>query len=199
MLRKKRTLTSISASLLILGSAVLVHAAGMPQRTAITREEIASALTANGINVGHNQVEPLCDITASGSRTPHLQVVSVEPQNANVANVRLKCRSTGVCLPFYVLLHWQDPDEAKNTLRKWQIRDQSRAHGAQLPQDEMLVRSGKTATLVLASSNTRITMPVLCLQNGARGQSVRVMDKDSRRVYLAKVIAAGLVTSASLD
>ncbi len=169
----------------------------MPQRTAITREQIASALLMNGINVTHDQVERLSEITASGSGAPRLQVVSVQPQDANTANVRLKCSSTSVCLPFYVLLHWQDPEEATSSLPKWQKRDPSREE--RLAPDEMLVRSGKTATLVLASSNTRITMPVLCLQNGARGQSVRVMNKDSKRVYLAKVVAAGLVTSASLN
>ena len=199
MLRNWRSLASSSATFLIMGSALLAHASGIPQRTAITREQIASALLMNGINVTHDQVERLSDITAFGSGAPRLQVVSVHPQDANTANVRLKCSIASVCLPFYVLLHWQDPDEATSTLPKWQKRDQSRARGERLTPDEMLVRSGKTATLVLASSNTRITIPVLCLQNGARRQSVRVMNKDSKRVYLAKVIAAGLVTSASLN
>ena len=198
MLRNKRTLTSISANLLILASAVVAHAAGVPQRTAITREQIASALSANGIIVSHDQVVSLSDMTAS-SKAPHLQVVGVETQSANTAHVRLKCASTDVCLPFYVLLHWQDPDQATNTLRKWQVRNPAQADNEQLPKEEIVVHRGKAVVLVLASRHARITLPVLCLQNGARGQSVRVMNRDSKRIYLATVIAPGLVTSGSLD
>ena len=186
---------SILAMLLIVGSGLLARASGTPERATITRGQIVNALVTNGIHVSEGQVYPLAEITASGPGAPRLEVVSVRPQNGNTANVRLKCANTRLCLPFYVLIHWQDPDQVKDALLSGHLRTLSSAET--LSREEMLVKSGRTATLVLERENSRITMPVLCLQSGARGQSVRVRSKDSNKVYLATVIASGLVTSAS--
>ena len=45
----------------------------------------------------------------------------------------------------------------------------------------MLVRSGRTATLMFEGEYIHMTLPVLCLQNGGRGQQVRVISKDTKR------------------
>jgi hypothetical protein len=195
MAQRARTLISIWAMVLITGSGLLLRAYGAERRTTITREQIANALLNRGIHVKDFEIESLCDVTAIGAEAPVLQVVSIDPIDANTTSLRLKCAQNGVCLPFYVLLHWQDPGEANDTLRKWQVRKPAQVTGQHLNQEELLVRSGKIATLVLASARSRITIPVVCLQNGARGQNVRVLSKDSKKIYLAEVIAAGVVSS----
>ena len=40
-----------------------------------------------------------------------------------------------------------------------------------------------------------MTLPVLCLQNGGRGQQVRVISKETKKRYVARVTGPGVVTS----
>jgi flagella basal body P-ring formation protein FlgA len=42
----------------------------------------------------------------------------------------------------------------------------------------------------------RITLRVICLENGARGERVRVSSTDHKRIYQAEVIDPGLLKSA---
>ena len=51
----------------------------------------------------------------------------------------------------------------------------------------MLVRSGKVAVLVIEGDFLRMTFPVMCLQNGSLGQLVRVLNKETKKTYLAHV------------
>jgi flagella basal body P-ring formation protein FlgA len=39
-----------------------------------------------------------------------------------------------------------------------------------------------------------MTLPVMCLQNGGLGQQVRVLNKETKKTYLAHVTALGVVT-----
>ena len=44
-----------------------------------------------------------------------------------------------------------------------------------------------------------MTLPVMCLQNGGRGQQVRVVNKETKKTYLARVTGPGIVTSMLPD
>ena len=61
------------------------------------------------------------------------------------------------------------------------------------------MRSGKAAVLVFTGEHVRMTLPVLCLQSGGRGQRVRVVSKEKKKVYLARVTGPGVVTSVLPD
>ena len=62
-----------------------------------------------------------------------------------------------------------------------------------------MVHNGKDATLVFEGQNMRMIMPVLCLQNGVRGQRIRVISKDRKKVFLALVTGPGTLTSAVIN
>jgi len=42
-------------------------------------------------------------------------------------------------------------------------------------------------------------MPVRCLRNGVRGQHIRVISKDRKKVFLARVTGPGTLTSAVMN
>jgi flagella basal body P-ring formation protein FlgA len=65
--------------------------------------------------------------------------------------------------------------------------------------ENMLVRSGKVAVLVIEGDFLRMTFPVMCLQNGSLGQLVRVLNKETKKTYLAHVTGLGVVTSVLPD
>jgi Chaperone for flagella basal body P-ring formation len=182
-----------AAALLLMGMGPAPARADQLLRSPITASQITSALALSGVHVTNDQLESLSTVTAQ-SANPRLKLVKIEPLDGNTAKARMECEHTNICLPFYVVVHWQEADEAKTAVAKWQNAPEKSRRQPRLA--ELLVRSGKSATLVYEGQNLRMTLPVLCLQNGARGQHVRVISKDRKKVYLARVIGPGIVTSA---
>jgi Chaperone for flagella basal body P-ring formation len=56
-----------------------------------------------------------------------------------------------------------------------------------------LARPGRTAMLILEGAGIRISLPVICLEQGGLRQQVRVRDLRGRRVFHAEVVGAGLL------
>ncbi len=182
----------IAAICLIVGWAVVsVQAESKPGRVEIRPEQIRKTLAASGIRLTPEQLELLCTVSAT-QPSPRLKVVAIDPLDAGAARARLQCESTSVCLPFYVVLHWPTTNDAHAALKAW--GDSARTK----PQSvELLVHNGKLATMIFEGRNVRITQPVLCLQNGSRGQQIRVASEDRQRVWLARVTGKGIVTAGS--
>jgi len=179
------------AGLLLAGAKVSVRADDHP-RTPIRREWIMGALISSGVQIEPGQLEALSSVTAAVPN-PRLRVVSVEVLDGESDRARLQCERTDTCLPFYVVVHWGQPGNAQGA--------GSGRHGIGLglrPED-VLVRSGKAAVLVFEGEHVHMTLPVLCLQNGGRGQRVRVINKENKKVYLARVTGPGVVTSVLSD
>jgi hypothetical protein len=61
------------------------------------------------------------------------------------------------------------------------------------PKPPVLVKPGAAATLIMLGRNARITLSVLPLQPGAKGQTILVRDLATARVMAAKVIDTGLL------
>jgi len=179
---------ALFVALLFTGAGVSVRADDNP-RTPISREWILSALIASGVQIEPGQLEPLSNVTATVSN-PRLRVVSLEMLDGESDKARLQCEGSDTCLPFYVLVHWGQPGDEQPTLPARQVGTRS----GMRPED-VLVRSGKAAVLVFEGEHVRMTLPVKCLQSGSRGQRVRVISKELRKVYLARVAGPGVVTS----
>ena len=184
---------ALLAVLLAVGPGALpIGAAERPSRLVITIDQVAEALRASGVRATTQEIEPLCTVTAA-RLNPRLQVVNVEPLDGNSVKARLQCERASICLPFYVVLRWQTHDGLRDSMASWQARTVTGKR--RLQPKEMLVRSGKAATLVFEGQNMRMTLPVTCLQNGARGQRVRVISQDRKKIYLARVTGLGTVSS----
>jgi hypothetical protein len=54
-----------------------------------------------------------------------------------------------------------------------------------------LMRSGERAILVLQGGEMRISLPVICLGRGTLGESIRVLDRASHRVFVAQIAGEG--------
>jgi Chaperone for flagella basal body P-ring formation len=183
--RLSRTFALLAA--LLLAAAVTPVRAADNARTPISRDWILGVLETSGINITPDQMEQLSTVTAVGPK-PRLKVVSVEVLDGESDKVRLQCQQPNTCLPFFVLLHWGQPGRQNGRTTQ----------PAQQPEN-ILVRSGKAAVLVFEGDFLRMTLPVMCLQNGGLGQQVRVLDKETKKTYLARVTALGVVTSVLPD
>jgi len=188
-----RTRLNKFAGLMLLMVPLVARASSPAQRFAISSQQIADALASSGLSATAAQVEFLSDVSAA---TDHalLQVVSTASRPAGAAIVKLRCHDNNQCLPFYVLVH-----AFKTALLNSQVAGprlqlaSGREPLLETTSFPRMVRGGDPAILVLESADSRIRMPVVCLQNGARGQRIRVASRDHRRFFEGEVVGAGLL------
>jgi hypothetical protein len=198
--RLSRKLALFTALLLAaLAALVAPVRAADNSRTPISRQAILSILDSSGIQITPDQMEQLSSVTAAQPK-PRLKVVSVDVLDGESDKVRLQCEQPNTCLPFYVLLHWGQPEDESSALPgQPNARQEGRTTQPALRPEDMLVRSGKAAVLVFEGDFLRMTLPVMCLQNGGRGQRVRVLNKETKKTYFARVTGPGVVTSTLPD
>lgn len=157
----------------------------------IRTEVIASALTGIGIQVLPEQVTLMTDVVAT-TNAPRLSIRSMEKASDHRIIVRLECAMPEECLPFFVSIH---PEEENGE------QQSSSKAAAPLPSVPVFnsrsktfaIRSGTPATLQLDSDHVHIRISVICLENGAAGQRIRVTSPDHRQAYTAEVIDGALL------
>ena len=176
--------------LLLAGAGATVRAQEA-SRTPISRDCILRALHSSGVSILPGQMEELSGMTAAEPNPP-LKVLSIDMLDADSDKVLLRCEHPNTCLPFYVLVHWGQLEDG-STSRPGQT-DRKPAQPEQRA-GNLLVRSGRTVVLMLEGEYIHMTLPVLCLQNGGRGQQVRVISKDTKKRYVARVTGPGVVKS----
>ena len=164
-------------------------------RYSISAEQVAVAVGRIGVRVSPSQITVLADVVAT-TPAPVLQVRSLERLDADRFMVRLECVNEDSCLPFMTSIQ-VDEDEATK-LASISSRECLRCGAASEPAQQpgpgtVVVRSGSSAILELEGQHIHIRIPVICLQNGAAGQTIRATDKDHRRVYAAQVIDIGIL------
>jgi hypothetical protein len=144
---------------LILSVAMALPAiAATPGHTTITAEQVAAAINGAGIKVSADQVVLLSDVVAKTS-SPALKVESMERWGDRRMRVRMNCAKAEECLPFFVAVSWS----------------------------QAVVRAGSPAVLLIEGDHIHIQIQVVCLENGAPGQTIRASSKDHRQTYTAKV------------
>jgi hypothetical protein len=131
-------------------------------------------------------MEQLTEMTAA-EPNPLLKVLSVDMMDGESDKVLLRCEHPNTCLPFYVLVHWGHSGEGSG--RPGQSVENLEQSGSR--SQNLLVRSGKIVKLVLDGNYIHMTLPVLCLQSGGRGQRVRVISKETKKRYFPSLLKAG--------
>jgi hypothetical protein len=160
-------------------------AAAAPRRYAITTERIAAALSNGGVPVLPEQVTLPANVVAS-TADPVLKVMSIDRAGGQRALARLECASSQQCLPFIVTLRVSmEPAEASP-------RVQAAVFSSPRPSTP-LVRAGSPATLHLEGAHIHISLSVICLENGAMGQTIRATSKDRHQVYTVQVVRDGVL------
>jgi flagella basal body P-ring formation protein FlgA len=172
---------------------VLILVAVMPVALSQTRaaqmansaRRMADAMVLAGLSVSPDQIELLSGISST-RESASVRVVSVTDTTAGTVKVKLRCQDNQECLPFYVLVHGLDGAHV-GSVGVGAVP----VNTAKLLQN--VIRGGDHATLILETPDSRISLPVICLQSGARGQRIRVASTDRRQFFDAEVVATGMV------
>jgi hypothetical protein len=152
-------------------------------RSASSVEGVVDALALAGIVVGPSQIELLSGISSTGES---VRVVSVTDGTAGTVNVKLRCQDNHECLPFYVLVHGLDDAKVSSTIVR-------QAPVGKASSVQNVIRGGDHATLILESPDSRMSLPVICLQSGVRGQKIRVASPDRRQFFDAEIVSPGML------
>jgi len=78
----------------------------------------------------------------------------------------------------------------KEEKRRTIIRQSNRCQ-----QNDLLVRAGRSASLIVRTNGMRLTTPVLVLDCGSSGQRVRARVKKTNKFFEAQVTGENLVTA----
>ena len=181
MIRLNSTLTCM------LAAAIALPAVAAPRRFVITQERIASAVTNSGMQVSPEQVTLLSSVVASIAN-PQLKVISIDRSYGTQSLARIECATRDQCLPFLVKLSAGTASTTSAASVPLSVSSNPQARPS-----PPLVHSGSPATLLLEGPHIHITVPVICLQNGALGQTVRASTRDRRITYTAHVVRDGVL------
>ena len=159
-------------------------------RTPTSSDHIAAALVAAGLQVRADQIEVLSS-TGPACTDTGLTVLSVSNWREGMKKARLRCKENSDCVPFYVILHRANTLEIPPQFLK-QTKDAAGPKPA-IKTSSIVVRGGQAATLILQNADMQITLRVRCLQNGKRGDHIRVVGSETKRIYRAEVMETGLL------
>jgi hypothetical protein len=151
-------------------------------RFVVSPEQVTRAMRASGVPVSVEQIELLSSVR-SRQAEPSLRVVTVRQWQGNTRKAELRCTNGAACLPFYVLVRNSDA-EAQNSPRAQSNSAEIRAHD---------VHVGDPAVLIFERDQSRITIRVVCVQAGDRGQKIRVASRDRKKFYEGEVLQSGLL------
>jgi hypothetical protein len=159
-------------------------------------EEVTAALATRGISMQTDQVEFLAPVK-SRRPEPALEVERLQAANRASLLARIRCREAGECLPFYVVLHLSDKQQSQALLERLPATASPvQAARTPTPRPNWVVRAGQRATFVLEREDVRASAPVICLQNGQQGESIRVSSLDHKRIMVGEIVAPGLLHGA---
>jgi hypothetical protein len=172
-------------------AALTLPAVAAPVRAIITADEVAAAISAAAMVVSPDQVTLLTEVVAK-SNAPSLKVESIEQWGNHRIKVRLGCEDQDDCLPFYVAVRFDQENGAKPAGPR---SDKTPSVGARPTQGQQafVVRSGSRAVLLIDGGHVHVRLNVICLENGATGQNIRVECKDPKQTYVAKVVNGGVL------
>lgn len=164
-------------------------------RYAIGAEQVAATVSSIGVPVASGQVSILADAVAA-TPSPVLQLRVVERTGVGRFSVRIECENGNDCLPFMASVQMDQSGATKmeEVAARLSILKTSYSNsGGQPRPKQIVIRNGSLATLQLDGAHVHIRIPVICLESGAAGQTIRATDKDHRHTYAAQVVENGLL------
>jgi len=99
----------------------------------------------------------------------------------------LRCSSRRVCSPFLVTMHGNPGLFREAPARQTHTRKELTP----------IVRRGQKAWLLIDDGRVRVSLRVTCLQNGAIGERIRILDPTNHRFLQAEVVAPQLLKATS--
>ena len=96
----------------------------------------------------------------------------------------MECANSAECVPFFVAIEGAERPEDIGIMG-W---DMEPLHGSQTAAGSLVVHAGSAANLVLEGPHMHMQLPVICLESGRAGETIRVTSKDHRQTFSAEIV-----------
>lgn len=188
-------LMAIMGLFVLMASACAANLVSPAMPYLVRADRVADTLAARGISVQPGQLEFLASVKSS-RRYPELEIEHLQATGRGSVLARIRCREAGVCLPFLVVLHLTARQHPEAILERLPATKVQFLPAGNQHRPNWMVKTGQTATLVMQGKDVRATTPVICLQNGRRGESIRVSSLDRKRTMVGEIVGPGLLQGA---
>jgi hypothetical protein len=182
--------TTILGALALFAATVALYGQSAASLPCVTESDIIQGLREKGIVVRPAQVSLLANVPARMEH-PVLEVQRIESLSVDASRVLMRCADQISCIPFYAVVNGLARGERladeKQAVRKSILENPGRG--------PVMVKQGTTATLELFSPDMLITIPVVCLQNGRRGERIKVASIDRKQTYTGEIVTHSLLRS----
>ena len=165
-------------------------AGGSAIRYTVPLSTVAAALTADGLAVTPGQIALSVPLTAT-TPSPHFHIAAVDPRPDGALHLRIVCRSSVECLPFFATVTPADGTDLLAALATRQT--DSRAAATLLRQHPAGVSTGARITLELTDTQMRIHLPAIAIDTGIPGAEVRVASLDRKQTWRGVVVDSSTV------
>jgi hypothetical protein len=107
----------------------------------------------------------------------------------------VRCANSAECVPF--LVRWPQPADRDSAPQEGLEPAHASNSHANLPgTHHVLLRPGETVMLVWDQDGIRVVLPVICLESGNVGDSIRVRIKSGIRVLRAQIVNGSLLRAS---
>ena len=171
-------------------SPIYVQAQAAAVRVPLSKAAVAQTLQSAGIPVQEKQITLPFEV-ATESAKPTLLVSGLEALASARLRVRLACGDPHDCLPFFAIVQCAD-DSAAKIAASTHIGSSSEPT-LPIKTSAPALRPGDHAMLLLEDSQMQISLPVLSIDGGKLGSTVRVSSLDRKQTYVATVVDAQVV------
>jgi hypothetical protein len=186
----RRTVAASAATVLLATTGICSAAAPGAKRFPVTQQMVMDAMKSRRMPVDGLQVELSAAITASVPN-PDLEVQSVSLTGDRHAMLRLACRNSAECIPFYISAAW--PQGSEPIALPGPASAQPTRTWTQSSQAPTALRAGMPATLTIDDDRLHIQLRVITLQSGTEGEMIRVTTPDRRKAFVAEVLSSSLL------
>lgn len=175
----------------------LALAQAIPPRPVLTAAQVIAAMQDRQLPTDGVEVRLAADITSAVTR-PALEIQSMVPLNAHEVRLRITCRDRSECLPFFAVATYSqaiDPTALEHDSKLRAAAATSVASTTTTPIAPVLtpvtMRIGSPATLDFDEARVHVRVDVICLENGASGDRIRVTTRDHKQIYVAEILSPG--------
>jgi Chaperone for flagella basal body P-ring formation len=158
----------------------------------VSTADVQHALSLRNVLIDVRQVDAL-PVLPKASESAQVAVEDARAWTGSTARIRLRCRTAGECLPFVTMVTWPSESAMRNAVQSLQA---STVKSKTNVSDRILVKSGAKLTLLIDGDHSQISMPVVALQSGRAGQTIRVVSSDRSHFYSAQIVNREVVREA---
>ena len=151
-------------------------------RYPVSPSRVSAVLADHHLAIADDRIRLAPAVTSSVAE-PVLRIASAERNAEGEISLRLACRSSSECLPFFAIVSMPDREAALASLRQLGGAAPVTAAASSPAQSSPGVSVGGHVVLLLSDRQMRIQIEAVAIDTGSSGHEIRVASLDRKHTY----------------